>query len=45
MIAINLCRQQELDSDPKAIHKINFTVNLDLNAKIFSLLKKQRKLF
>ena len=29
MIAIDFRKQQELDSDPKAIQQINFTVNLD----------------
>ena len=29
MIAIDLGRQQVLDSDPKAIQEINFTTNLD----------------
>ena len=28
-IAINLSKQKALDADPKAIQKINFTVNLD----------------
>ena len=29
MIAVNVHKQQALDADPKAIQKINFTVNLD----------------
>ena len=29
MIPIDLSRLQELDSDPRAIHQINFTANLD----------------
>ena len=29
MIAIDLCKQQALDADPKAIQQINFTANLD----------------
>ena len=29
MIAIDLSKQQELDADPRAIHQINFTANLD----------------
>ena len=28
MIAINLSKQQALDTDPRAIQQINFTVNL-----------------
>ena len=31
MIAVDLSKQQALDSDPKAIQQINFTVNLDGN--------------
>ena len=29
MITIDLSRQNELDADPRAIQKINFTANLD----------------
>ena len=29
MIAIDLCKQRPLNTDPKAIQKINFTGNLD----------------
>ena len=29
MIAIDLSKQHALDADPKAIHQINFTANLD----------------
>ena len=29
MIAIDLSKQQALDSDPRAIEQINFTANLD----------------
>ena len=29
MIAIDLSKQEELDADPRAIHQINFTANLD----------------
>ena len=29
MIAVDLSKQQALDADPKAIQRINFTVNLD----------------
>ena len=31
MIAVDLSEQQALDADPKAIHQINFTANLDRN--------------
>ena len=29
IIAIDLSKQQALDADPRAIHQINFTSNLD----------------
>ena len=29
IIAIDLTKQQALDADPRAIHQINFTSNLD----------------
>ena len=47
MIVIDLSKQQQLDTDPKAIQQINFTGNID-QAKVqqcFSLLKKQKKSF
>ena len=31
MVAIDLIKQQELDTDPKAIQQINFTGNLSGN--------------
>ena len=31
MIAIDLSKQQTLDSDPRVIQQINFTANLDKN--------------
>ena len=37
MIAIDLSKQQMLDSDPRAIQQINFTADLDKasNARIY----------
>ena len=29
MTAVDLSKQQALDADPRAIHQINFTANLD----------------
>ena len=34
MIAIDLSKQQALNADPKAIHQINFTANLDRTGNI-----------
>ena len=47
MIALDISKQQVLDADPRAIQEINFTANLDRadNTRIFSFLKKQKKLF
>ena len=47
MIAIDLTKQQVLDSDPRATHQINFTGNFDRirDTTMFLLLKKPKKLF
>ena len=37
MIAIDLSKQQVLDSDPRAIQQIIFAANLDANNKHFFL--------
>ena len=41
MIAVDLRKQQELDDDPEAIQKINFTANLDRteNTKIYFIVE------
>ena len=46
MLAINLSKQQELDADPKAIHQINFTGNLDQEtwATIFFIIKEEKEI-
>ena len=40
LFPIDLCKQQKLDADRKAIQKISLTVNLDPygNTKIFSFI-------
>ena len=45
MIAVDLRKQQELDDDPEAIQKINFTANLDRtgNAKIYFILEEAKE--
>ena len=40
MIAIDLSKQQGLNTDPKAIQQINFTGNLPNNAVIFFIIKE-----
>ena len=42
MIARDLCKQQALDSDPKAIQQINFTANLEQpeNITMFFIIEK-----
>ena len=39
MTAIDLSKQQALDSDPKAIQQINFTGNLEQQATIFFIIE------
>ena len=41
MIAVDLIKQQALDSDPKEIQWINFTANLDIagNTRIYFILE------
>ena len=40
MTAIDFCKQQALDADPKAIELINFSRNLDQNATIFLIIEE-----
>ena len=44
MIAIDLSKQQALDTDPRAIQQINFTANLDIegNATMFFIIEKAK---
>ena len=42
IIAIDLSKQQELDSDPKAIQQINFTGNLEQQANIFFITEEAK---
>ena len=42
MIAIDLGKQQALDADPKAIHQINFTANLD-NTRFYFILEEAKE--
>ena len=45
MIAIDLSKQQALDSDPRAIQQINFTANLDRagNTRIYFILEEVKE--
>ena len=45
MIAIDLNRQNELDADPRVIHQINFTANLDRagNTTIFFIIEEAKE--
>ena len=45
MIAIDLSKQQALDSDPRAIQQINFTTNLDKagNTRIYFILEEAQE--
>ena len=45
MIAIDFSKQQALDTDPRAIQQINFTVNLDRdqNTRIYFILEETKE--
>ena len=45
MIAIDLSKQEALDTDPKAIQKINFTGNLDRaeNTTMFFIIEEAKE--
>ena len=45
MIAVDLIRQQALDSDPKKNQQINFTANLDRagNTRVYSILEESKE--
>ena len=43
VIAIDLSKQQKLDTDPKAIQQMNFTQNLEKNATIFFIIKELKE--
>ena len=45
MIAIDLSKQQALNADPKAIHQINFTANLDRagNITMFFIIEEAKE--
>ena len=43
LIAIDLSKQQALDADPRAIQQINFTANLDTDAKMFFIIEQAKK--
>ena len=45
MIVVDLSKQQTLDPDPKAIHQINFTGNLDRagNTRIYLILEEAKE--
>ena len=43
MITIDLSKQQEPDSDPKAMQQIDFTGNLEQQATIFFIIKETKE--
>ena len=45
MIAVDLSKQQALDADPRAIHQINFTANLDRagNTRVYFILEEAKE--
>ena len=43
MIVIDLRKQQELDSAPKAIQQINLTGNLEIQSTIFFIIEEAKE--
>ena len=43
MIAIDLCKKQALDADPKAMQQINFTGTLEQQATIFFIIEEAKE--
>ena len=45
MIAVDLSKQQALDTDPRAIQQINFTANLDRarNTRVYFILEEAKE--
>ena len=43
MIAIDLSKQRTLDADPKSVHQINFTGNLENNASILLIIEEAKE--
>ena len=43
MIEVDLCKQQALDADLKAIQQINFTANVDDNTRFYFILEEAKK--
>ena len=45
IIAVDLSKQQALDSDPRAIQQINFTANLDRagNTRVYFILEEAKE--
>ena len=45
MIAVDLSKQQVLEADPKSIHQINFTANLDRdgNTRFYFILEEAKE--
>ena len=45
MIAVDLCKQQALDSDPRSVQQINFTANLNRagNTRVYFILEEAKK--
>ena len=43
MTAIDLSKQQALDTDPKTVHQINFTGNLAKQAIVFFIIEEAKE--
>ena len=43
MTAIDLSKQQALDTDPKSIHRLNFTEHLENGATLFLIIAEAKE--
>ena len=43
LIAVDLSKQNELDADPRAIHKIEFYGKLESNSQVRKVLEKSKE--
>ena len=44
MITVDLSKQKVLDADPKSIHQINFTANIDIaNTRFYFILEEAKE--
>ena len=45
LVAVDLCKQKELNTDPRAIQQIEFKYMLEANSTIYWVLENLKKLY